>query len=1235
MTFKTILFCLFLYVCFVWVGAGYLYSGPKVGQIGLLWTGAGILAVLLMTLLSRLIGWVRILRAKAAARPKPSVKPIGPVYEEEVQLQTLLNEADVTLARVYHAGAQRAPVRLSMLPVYLLVGPEASGKTTTFLNAGLEPQLLAGDAGPQGPSTSTRLCNIWLAQEKIFLELGGELFTGDLARWQRLLRALEAKPQPAVWRKLWQGPPRTLDIRGVVAFCDVKEFTAAVGPQAHERLSRQFHNWRERLGVIAEVFVLECPVTFLLTKCDALPYFSDFFRRLPESEIGQVLGCGFPVDLASTGANPPSAETESKRLTKSFNSLFRSLADKRISYLAHEPEPGRRPGIYEFPRELKRIRPALVQFLTSVFRPHALRPSPRLNGYYLSGVGEREIVSPLTDSKTHSHAHSQWTEASVNLEATMLFRGDATQILRGGGDLSATPKPTAGTARRWLFVTELFRAFVSAAPSASKTNRLDGRVERQLQVACVVVGAICLVLCGGLVTSWAGNWSLLHSLRNTSVVRRAAGTPSLAELQSLDDLREQVNRLTIYDHEGPPFSLRWGLYSGNGILARMRAEYFRRFQQLLLEPLDNAMTARLSALPLTPGLNAPYGPVFRTLKAHLMISSGACKPEPAFAYGVLNEARDQAMPSQEPVWQSLADRQIQFYASELRFGNPCRLTENAPARDRARQYLMNIQGSDRLYSSILSGAEKSLSRSQKLTDLAPNYTQVLSGPNEISGVFTRDGWAYVEKASHNGGTFGEACVLGENSSFGGERKHDADTARAIQRLYIRDYVDHWRKYVSSFSVLHYSGLSDAAHKLDILSDHKSPLLAVLAMTSDQTSFPAVTAEPEGIERVAPAVKKMFPSLGKAHAAGPVMKKPATQEFLSSPADITKAFQPVHAVVPAGSDTWVLDKNLAYVDALAALGHAMRDLARTSETPDQAVIQAASQNYDKALDAARQIARSFEPMGMGLDVTVEHLLEAPIQATQRLIPTSVDNLATGKVNGQLHAVCERMRPTLRKYPFQPSEADASLDEVAAAFAPSVGAIWKFQAQYLGDWTVKEGNRWKEKDPAKKPQITPEMLNFLNRAQSLADIFYASGSTQPQLTYTLRPKLDPSFKDDLLELDVDGQQHIWTSSIQKQFTWPAPPGAKEVGVKGIIRTGSISFPFTSRGGTWAIFRVMGDAEPRASYSRIVEWKHVRGGFGRMEEIQPAPVRLEFVEFPGGVDLFNPKFFGDLQCPAKAVQ
>ena len=103
--------------------------------------------------------------------------------------------------------------------------------------------------------------------------------------------------------------------------------------------------------------------------------------------------------------------------------------------------------------------------------------------------------------------------------------------------------------------------------------------------------------------------------------------------------------------------------------------------------------------------------------------------------------------------------------------------------------------------------------------------------------------------------------------------------------------------------------------------------------------------------------------------------------MNSPSDISKFFQPVYVVEPPGSDTWVVDKNAAYIEALSQLRHSMQDIADGGKNIDLAVAQTASQNYEKALEAVRQITRAFKPVGVGgLDGTVERLLEEPIRLT---------------------------------------------------------------------------------------------------------------------------------------------------------------------------------------------------------------------------------------------------------------
>src|ERR1035437_3881114 len=171
------------------------------------------------------------------------------------------------------------------------------------------------------------------------------------------------------------------------------------------------------------------------------------------------------------------------------------------------------------------------------------------------------------------------------------------------------------------------------------------------------------------------------------------------------------------------------------------------------------------------------------------------------------------------------------------------------------------------------------------------------------------------------------------------------------------------------------------------------------------------------------------------------------------------------------------------------------------------------------------------------------------------PTQVTSweLTSVKNNNDLRNLCSSLGNTLRKYPFRSSSTDdASLEEFAGIFHPATGAIWQFQQQSLADLTIKEGSLWKPKDPTKKPQLTPEMLAFLNRAQSIADVFYPGGATQAQFTYILRPQLDNRLKEFTLELEIDGRPHQWPSSFQHTFNWPPPPGSKDIGAEARLRT-----------------------------------------------------------------------------------
>jgi type VI secretion system protein ImpL len=1214
LTIKTLLFILFLYVALVWVAAVGLRSGSEIQTFGLFWTAAGIAAVLLFVILSWLYGVWKMYRARPPRNRPVSEKTPQKVHPEDAAMSALFAQANAALAKLARAGAMLPKTDVRQLPLYILAGPEGSGKTSTFANSGLEPLLAAGRATDTRRPEKTEHLNLWIAGGTLFADVSGQAFSTDADSWTRILGALRGEQKLPIWRRILNDRPSQITLRGVIGFCHVKELIgASADPQRFERYCR---DWRERLRTVGEVFGTSFPVYQVITNCDAVPFFPDYFRRAAEGESNQVFGSTLPLASEEFGTT---ASAGAKALTNSFRTLYRSIAERRIVYLANEPDTTARAAIYEFPRELKRIRSSLVQFLTDAFRGSLAEPGPRLRGYYLTGVCEAE-----TGREANSSA-ADWTVA--DLDASRMFRGDATRMFRAN-DFPAASKPGAkGRHSRWLFVADLFRRVIPADIAVPQAPVRDSQIERYRRVALAGIAGFCVLLCTGFAVSWAGNRSLLEDVQTAAEHAPGVGQPAatLTSLQSLEKLRVELQNL----RNGPGFTFHLGLYSGDRIFPALRDAYFKRFQHLLLNGINARLVEKLAAAPSSPDVNTPdanksFDPLYRTLKTHLMITSGACQAEPRLVAAVLKSANQSFPPdTDKTAWQALADRQIDFYASELPQGNPCRLSPDADACSRARQYLQKVRGVNGLYATIVSNAERSLTAPKRLADLAPGYQQILTGPPEMSAVFTPEGWSFVEKASKDAHLANvDSCALGNQQTSAGD-------ANEIQRMFIRDYIDHWLKYLSGFSVVRYSSAQDAATKLAVLADHKSPLLALLAMTSDGTDF-----KPSGaatiVDRGSKYLDKFIGKTENKLTAGSPLHP--LDGFAASSTDITRSFQPVQWVVPPGSEKWVVDSNAAYVEALAQLGHSMQDIAAKSSDPG--VIQTANQNYDKALDSVRQIAKGFKPVEVqGIDGVVQRLLEEPIQHAKLLIPTDPGQPIVAKINADVRNLCQTIGGTLRKYPFQSSSRDdAGLGELGV-FAPATGAIWKFQAQSLADILVKDATGWKVKDPSNKLLPTQELLNFLNRAQAISDALYAGGATWPHFSYILRPRMEG--KDLIVGLEVDGQHHEWTTSLQHTFTWPTPQGVKP-GAVARIRNGALSVAFASRDGIWGILRIIGDAEPRLPSSNTIEWKYTRGkDGGRPEEIQPAPVRLDLVRAPGEIDVFSPKFFEELRCPVKAIQ
>src|SRR5262249_39712813 len=146
---KGILLILFLYLSLAWVGALYWW-GPDFVKHGLFFTLVGLATLLGLVLASWIFSIWKTARAKSAGRPKaaPAPRPEVSASPDESALKNLLQEAAARLkASPRFAGKESDDLLLlSTLPLYLVVGFEGCGKTSTVLNSGLALELLAGQA---------------------------------------------------------------------------------------------------------------------------------------------------------------------------------------------------------------------------------------------------------------------------------------------------------------------------------------------------------------------------------------------------------------------------------------------------------------------------------------------------------------------------------------------------------------------------------------------------------------------------------------------------------------------------------------------------------------------------------------------------------------------------------------------------------------------------------------------------------------------------------------------------------------------------------------------------------------------------------------------------------------------------------------------------------------------------------------------------------------------------------
>ena len=316
-------------------------------------------------------------------------------------------------------------------PWYLVLGEPGSGRCAALASSGMEFVLDAGSLARIPGSVPGRggECGWWVTDDAVFVVAPAEFVTEpgptQAAEWNDLLVCLKSARRRRPLNGIILTIPATCMPDGAVAL--------DVATQMRERVQEAMAH-----------FSMVLPIYLLVTKCDRISGFSEYFSGLDADERGRPLGVTLPLerprpsfgrmrgtDAFAAGASAVAAYAER------YRDFIASLAAWMPSRLEAEREAGRRRRIFAFPQQMQALGEPLEAIVRCIFGPSRFRLVPLFRGVFFASACQRgptvDIVMQVHRrawdlTVPEPHAHGPGHRVSFFLKG--LFR-DLIQLERG------------------------------------------------------------------------------------------------------------------------------------------------------------------------------------------------------------------------------------------------------------------------------------------------------------------------------------------------------------------------------------------------------------------------------------------------------------------------------------------------------------------------------------------------------------------------------------------------------------------------------------------------------------------------------------------------------------------------------------------------------------------------------------------------------------------------------------
>ena len=1065
---------------------------------------------------------VRLSRVKPAAGVEadgtPEIKPETIAFDADMAtLGKRMKEVKNALKKARYMGGGNAD-----LPWYLMLGADAAGKSMVLSHADLKTSTLETTFNAVDSVGQARQCEWRLTDDAVLLDTPGRYTTQDSNR----------EIDQRTWRSFLQmirHDRRRRPINGVIVVLDVTDLLR----KNHSALHMQALAMRDRIKELHERLGIRFPVYVVLSKCDLLAGFSEFFENLGHEERAQVWGLTFPLAKMGPGTSMKDSVFSSlASFPAEFQRLEQQLQCRLLDRLQQERDIQRRALIYSFPQQFSAIGDVLYDFLKRVFEPSRYEVAAMLRGvYFTSAVQQGQRIDQILGS-TFS--------AGFSLEQ----------------------KRISANGSRSYFISRLWREVIIREAGLAGVNLSFERHRRWLRWAALGVLGVILIVGGvSIIGSYLRNQHYVSDVSQHVVALEARAR----EISPQDDLALTLPLLSAVstlpggysDRDNDiPLMMRLGLYQGERLGGSAQQLYRRLLKEILLPRVINRMEA---VLRRGGAGNVDY--VFETLRVYLMLGD-----RQHFDTQSVHAWIDYDWGSNPAGLDNAQRRELSNHATALL----SMLGEIDPdvqldttLIDRTRLMLAGTPLEQRIYNRLM----KELTRAKlpafdigmagerdAYQVLMRNSGQPLS--QGIEGTYTRAGYqkflAQVDQS---------IADMVKDDWVMGRAQIDMVTAQeqqikaTLQQLYFDDYIKQWDAVLADVTVIPFASLDQAARMTTILSAADSPLRKFLQAVSKQTTLDdlkPVKIVPDSVSTVVQGqfnvAKQKFESL-LGSKIGDV-----TQTNAKSINPVDAHFDALHKMVgiPGATTPSPLDQLLIKLRGVAVFFDAANG-AKAAGLPVPAA------------DALTELKR--EAIGK----------PAPLAVILQSIEGNGSGLALGSERERLNSLWTSSiapfcrRAIANRYPLlRTATQEITPDDFGTFFGPG-GMMDDFFKRNLRPYVDISGPQWRWRSINNMMlDVSERVLAEFQRAAIVRDKFFNTGEKQVSLRFDIKPlKVDPTFSKVLL--DMDGQTLTYdqkTPATSASFQIPSAIGTNLTTLMTVPASGS----GLKAEGPWAWFHMM---------------------------------------------------------------